>query len=184
MVYVPGRPIKLKKHSVLWHGLASKIKILFLENLKGSNKKIHLQIQLQITHYSLETHSRTSRLNCFCRFPRNSPIICLLKPFLCSRKWATPTGVSGTKFRSIRYWMPFSGFLETHERVERETEWDKKKEWSPNLWLSHCTSAPGQMCVRWGTGFRVAGKEVVELDDGWVGRRELLFSAVSTTITD
>lgn len=60
----------------------------------------------------LETHSRTSRWNCFCLFPRNSPIICLLKPFLWSRKWATPTGVSGTKLRSIRYWMPFSGFLE------------------------------------------------------------------------
>lgn len=82
----------------------------------------------------LETYSRTSRLNCFCLFPRNSPIICLLKPFLCSRKWATPTGVSGTKFRSIRYWMPFSGFLE--KRGEREggckrqgvREWERKRE--------------------------------------------------------
>lgn len=57
------------------------------------------------------THSSTSRLNCFCRLPRNSPIICLLRPLRCSRKWATPTGVSGTKPRSMRYWTPFSGFL-------------------------------------------------------------------------
>ena len=26
-------------------------------------------------------HSNTSLLNCFCRFPRNSPIICRLRPF-------------------------------------------------------------------------------------------------------
>ena len=57
------------------------------------------------------THSSTSRLNCFCRLPRNSPIICRLRPLRCSRKWATPTGVSGTKPRSMRYWTPFSGFL-------------------------------------------------------------------------
>lgn len=57
------------------------------------------------------TYSKTSRLNCFCRLPRNSPIICLLKPFLCRRKWATPTGVSGMNPLSVRYWMPFSGFL-------------------------------------------------------------------------
>lgn len=57
------------------------------------------------------THSSTSLLNCFCRLPRNSPIICLLRPLRCSRKWATPTGVSGTKPRSMRYWTPFSGFL-------------------------------------------------------------------------
>lgn len=65
------------------------------------------------------THSNTSRLNCFCRFPRNSPIICLLRPFLCRRKWATPTGVSGTKPRSIRYWTPFSGFLRRNENAKR-----------------------------------------------------------------
>lgn len=64
------------------------------------------------------THSKTSRLNCFCRFPRNSPIICLLRPFLCRRKWATPTGVSGTKPRSIRYWTPFSGFLRRKENAK------------------------------------------------------------------
>lgn len=64
------------------------------------------------------THSNTSRLNCFCRFPRNSPIICLLRPFLCRRKWATPTGVSGTKPRSIRYWTPFSGFLRRNENAK------------------------------------------------------------------
>lgn len=58
-----------------------------------------------------QTYSSTSRLNCFCRFPRNSPIIWRLRPLRCSRKWATPTGVSGTKPRSMRYWMPFSGFL-------------------------------------------------------------------------
>lgn len=56
---------------------------------------------------------------------------------------------------------------------ERYREKDKKKKWghSPNLWLSHCTFALGPMCVRCGAGFRVAGKEMVELDDvpecGW-----------------
>lgn len=60
---------------------------------------------------SPRTHSSTSRLNCFCLLPRNSPIICRLRPLRCNRKWATPTGVSGTKPRSMRYWMPFSGFL-------------------------------------------------------------------------
>lgn len=71
--------------------------------------------QLLPTH---NTHSNTSRLNCFCRFPKNSPIICLLRPFLCRRKWATPTGVSGTKPRSIRYWTPFSGFLRRNEKAK------------------------------------------------------------------
>lgn len=64
------------------------------------------------------THSKTSLLNCFCRLPRNSPIICRLSPFLCSRKWATPTGVSGTKPRSIRYCTPFSGFLRRNDNAE------------------------------------------------------------------
>lgn len=59
----------------------------------------------------MNTHSKTSLLNCFCRFPRNSPIICLLKPFLSRMKRAIPTGVSDTKPLSIRYWIPFSGFL-------------------------------------------------------------------------
>lgn len=62
-------------------------------------------------HPPRRTHSSTSRLNCFCRLPRNSPIICRLRPLRCSRKCATPTGVSGTKPRSMRYWTPFSGFL-------------------------------------------------------------------------
>lgn len=53
---------------------------------------------------------RTSLLNC-CRLPRNSPIICLLRPFLSRMNRATPTGVSDTKPLSIRYWIPFSGFL-------------------------------------------------------------------------
>lgn len=63
------------------------------------------------------THSKTSLLNCFCRFPRNSPIICLLRPFLSRMKRAMPTGVSDTKPLSIRYWIPFSGFLlkKTHQ---------------------------------------------------------------------
>lgn len=56
------------------------------------------------------THLRTSLLNC-CLLPRNSPIICLLSPFLSRMNLATPTGVSDTKPLSIRYWIPFSGFL-------------------------------------------------------------------------
>lgn len=51
---------------------------------------------------------------------------------------------------------------------ERETD-KKKKEWghNPNLWLSHCTSSPDQMCVRRWTGFKEAGREVKERDEGW-----------------
>ena len=57
-------------------------------------------------------YSKTSLLNCFCRLPRNSPRSSAgLRPFLCSRKWATPTGVSGMNPLSVRYWIPFSGFL-------------------------------------------------------------------------
>lgn len=65
------------------------------------------------------THSKTSLLNGFLLLPRNSPIICRLRPFLCSRKWATPMGVSGMKPREIRNWRPLSGFLgeETKESV-------------------------------------------------------------------
>lgn len=59
---------------------------------------------------SVRTHVRTSLLNC-CRLPRNSPIICLLSPFLSRMNRAMPTGVSDTKPLSIRYWIPFSGFL-------------------------------------------------------------------------
>lgn len=62
------------------------------------------------------TYSRTSLLNCSLLFPRNSPIICRLRPFLCSRKWATPMAVSGTKPRVIRKWTPLSGFLSTHKQ--------------------------------------------------------------------
>lgn len=58
-----------------------------------------------------DTYSRTSRLNCFLLFPRNSPIICRLRPLRCNRKCATPIGVSGMKPREIRNWIPLSGFL-------------------------------------------------------------------------
>lgn len=62
------------------------------------------------------THLRTSLLNC-CRLPRNSPIICLLSPFLSRMNRAMPTGVSDTKPLSIRYWIPFSGFLRSRGHV-------------------------------------------------------------------
>lgn len=60
------------------------------------------------------TYSRTSLLNC-CRLPRNSPIICRLSPFLSRINLAMPTGVSDTKPLSIRYWIPFSGFLQENK---------------------------------------------------------------------
>lgn len=71
---------------------------------------------------SVKTYSRTSLLNCSLLLPKNSPIICLLRPFLCSRKCATPMAVSGTKPRVIRKWMPRSGFLpvdDTHRVSHR-----------------------------------------------------------------
>ena len=89
---------------------------LWLDEVSYLNIKIHLPPPPPPPPPN--THSNTSRLNCFCRFPRNSPIICLLRPFLCRRKWATPTGVSGTKPRSIRYWTPFSGFLRRNENAK------------------------------------------------------------------
>lgn len=61
--------------------------------------------------YISATHSRTSLLKGFLLLPRNSPIIWRLKPFLCSRKCATPMGVSGMKPREMRNWRPLSGFL-------------------------------------------------------------------------
>lgn len=60
----------------------------------------------------MDTHSNTSRLNCFLLLPRNSPIIWRLRPLRWRRKWATPIGVSGMKPREIRNWMPLSGFLQ------------------------------------------------------------------------
>ena len=81
---------------------------LIYDNCPSKNEKpAH---DLFCAFYS-HTHSKTSLLNCFCRFPRNSPIICLLRPFLSRMKRAIPTGVSDTKPLSIRYWIPFSGFL-------------------------------------------------------------------------
>lgn len=68
------------------------------------------------------TYSRTSLLKGFLLLPRNSPIICRLRPFLCSRKWATPMGVSGMKPREIRNWRPLSGFLRTRKRRDRVCE--------------------------------------------------------------
>lgn len=62
------------------------------------------------------TYSRTSLLNCFLLLPRNSPIIWRLRPFLWSRKCATPMGVSGMKPREIRNWIPLSGFLKRKDR--------------------------------------------------------------------
>lgn len=95
------------------------------------NNKCHMTWPLKIS-----THSRTSLLNCFWRLPRNSPIICLLRPFLWSRKWATPTGVSGTNPLSVKYWTPFSGFLQTHKKEgfvfilkQRQTQWDWHQRW-------------------------------------------------------
>lgn len=66
----------------------------------------------KILHFCiLTTHSRTSLLKGFLLLPRNSPIIWRLRPFLCSRKCATPMGVSGMKPREMRNWRPLSGFL-------------------------------------------------------------------------
>lgn len=58
------------------------------------------------------TYSNTCWLNGFWRFPRYSPIICLLSPFLVIRKWATSDGVSPIKPWSHRNTIPFSGFLQ------------------------------------------------------------------------
>jgi len=55
----------------------------------------------------------TSMLNCFCRLPRYSPIICLLSPLREMRNLATAFGRLSRKRRSIRYRIPFSGFLES-----------------------------------------------------------------------
>lgn len=65
----------------------------------------------------LTTHSRTSLLKGFLLLPRNSPIICRLRPFLCSRKCATPMGVSGMKPREMRNWRPLSGFLFKKKKI-------------------------------------------------------------------
>lgn len=45
-----------------------------------------------------------------------------------------------------------------------ESEREREKGHSPNQRLSLCSSAPGEMHVRWRTGFKVAGREVVEGD--------------------
>lgn len=59
------------------------------------------------------THSRTSWLNGFCRLPKYSPIICLLRPFLCKRNLDTALLEFSRNLCSIRYLIPFSGFLQT-----------------------------------------------------------------------
>lgn len=69
------------------------------------------------------THSRTSLLKGFLLLPRNSPIICRLRPFRCSRKWATPMGVSGMKPLEIRNWRPLSGLLRQKGKGKRQ--WTK-----------------------------------------------------------
>lgn len=92
---------------VLWHAVFNDPGLQYIY----SNFILHILIFPLQKKKINQTHSKTSLLNCFCRLPRNSPIICLLSPFLCSRKWATPTGVSGMNPLSVRYWMPFSGFL-------------------------------------------------------------------------
>lgn len=125
-------------------------------------------------------------MNCFCLLPRNSPIICLLKPFLWSRKWATPTGVSGTKFRSIRYWMPFSGFLEAQERLEKEREGEREKKGKSEDTVQICdyptALLPRAKCVS------DEGQDLKRQGGRWwdemrlkMRRRELLFSLVLIT---
>lgn len=70
------------------------------------------------------THSSTSLLKGFLLLPRNSPIIWRLRPFRCSRKWATPMGVSGMKPREIRNWRPLSGFLkQTNQNEKNKKHW-------------------------------------------------------------
>ena len=63
------------------------------------------------TEKKSNTHSNTAILNWLCKFPKYSPIICLLSPFLVIRKRATPRGEFSRKPREIRYAMPRSGFL-------------------------------------------------------------------------
>lgn len=80
-------------------------------NLKSLSLKRCCRNVCDVSNERVKTYSRTSLLNCSLLLPKNSPIICLLRPFLCSRKCATPMAVSGTKPRVIRKWMPRSGFL-------------------------------------------------------------------------
>lgn len=65
------------------------------------------------------THSKTAMLKGFCKLPRYSPIICLLRPFLVMRNLATPRGEFSRNPRAIRYAMPRSGFLLNRFRPTR-----------------------------------------------------------------
>lgn len=103
------------------------------------------------------THSSTSLLKGFLLFPRNSPIICRLRPFLWSRKCATPMGVSGMKPREIRNWRPLSGFLGRMRKRERK-------------WMKRSVTQPLRMScpVYWNDSFML--KVTMEWSENKVGR--------------
>lgn len=118
----------------LWWIYSLKKKLNLLTADQSIWQSVIKKISVKVFQETCVTHSRTSLLNGFLLFPRNSPIICRLRPFLCSRKWATPMGVSGMKPREIRNWRPLSGFL----RQNRESnDW---KGWSPRTELNQSFS--------------------------------------------
>ena len=78
-----------------------------------STWKITDWFHFHYNHCSQEdTYSRTLLLNSFCRLPRYSPMSCLLRPLRVIRNLATVLGLSSINRFSIRYLIPFSGFLQ------------------------------------------------------------------------
>lgn len=77
----------------------------------GVSSKIEKKCKRSIPYNLYSTYSSTSELNGFCKFPRYSPIICLLSPFRVMRNRATVSAESLMKPCSHRKIRPFSGFL-------------------------------------------------------------------------
>lgn len=74
-------------------------------------KFIHLLAKTKRQKLKWKTYSSTNWLKSFWRFPRYSPIFCLLKPVLLSRNLATSWGEFSMNLFSIKNLIPFSGFL-------------------------------------------------------------------------
>ena len=101
------------------------------------------------------TYHRTSMLNSFWRFPRYSPIICLLSPFLVIKNRATVSGNSLIKPCSHKNCIPFSGFLkEQRNKAFNLTTSDSPLPHNPSVegFRKHWT-LPGQKRKHWYSEF-------------------------------
>ena len=98
-----------------FYGCLSLLQLSIITETDGYENYGNFMLKLFATYYN------TSMLNSFCRLPRYSPIICLLKPFRVIKNRATVSGASLIKPCSHKNCRPFSGFLQKKNKVKGQS---------------------------------------------------------------